>query len=138
MAEHLTSAMKRATMMGAVCLLAFGAVSAVGQTDPTRPPDVSPAVPAGEGDQSTRAMVVTSILISKRRTEAVVGDRLVHVGDRIGNAQIINISESEVTLRDEHGLHALKLFPGIEKRIIAAGADSGAATTRNSQVKSKR
>lgn len=136
MDEHVRQRGHYCVMAAAAIVACLSCVTLHAQTDPTRPPDAIPVSGPSAADSDHGEL--TSILISGARAEAVVGGRLVHVGDRIGHAQVVKISESEVTLRDEHGLHALKLFPGIEKRIIAAGADNSTATTRNSQVKSKR
>lgn len=139
MVEHLTRGMMRfsTTSLLVRLLLLFAGFSnarAWAQVDPMRPPD-APVVSATEEVQSSE---LKSILISTRRTEALIGDRLVRVGEKVGHAHVIKISESEVILRDEHGLQTLKLFPGIEKRIIATGDRQATGATRDSQEKSKR
>jgi MSHA biogenesis protein MshK len=135
MVEHLI----RKTACSLIAKLLFVAAgiisaSAIAQVDPMRPPDAPQTGSASDMNKS----VLKSILISSQRTEALIGGKVVRVGERIGNASVVKISESEVILRDENGLQTLKLFPGIEKRIIAAGGHEEARTTRNSQEKSKR
>jgi MSHA biogenesis protein MshK len=136
MVKHMRRNMACASI-ARLLFIAAGCVSAsaLAQVDPTRPPD---ARDAGAGSNNLGKSALQSIMISPRRTEALIGDKLVHVGERIGSAQVMKISETEVILRDENGLQILKLFPGIEKRIIAAGGHEEARATRNSQEKSKR
>jgi MSHA biogenesis protein MshK len=135
MVEHMMHNTARSSIARLLFVaVGFISASALAQVDPMRPPDAPDAVAPADVDRS----VLKSILISPQRTEALIGDKVVRVGERIGNAHVVKISESEVILRDENGLQTLKLFPGIEKRIIAAGGHEEARTTRNSQEKSKR
>lgn len=94
-------------------LLACASAAAQQLTDPTRPPQTGPAgmsapVPSGP--------VLQTIRISPSRAEAMIDGRFVHLGDRVGNARVVTISESTVVLRHATGITTLKLFPGIEKR----------------------
>lgn len=83
-------------------------------TDPTRPPlentigDIAPT--------SGEKPVLQSVLISPLRVEAIINGRTVKVGDKVGDAKIVKISESEVLLREGKDLQVLKLFPNVEKR----------------------
>ena len=47
---------------------------------------------------------------------AMISGQMVKVGDRVGEARVIKISETEVVLRNGKELETLKLFPGVEKR----------------------
>jgi MSHA biogenesis protein MshK len=90
--------------------------------DPTRPPATldrpgeSGAVVAASGP------VLQSILISPGRTIATISGQTVKVGDKVGEASVVKISETEVVLRNGRNLETLKLFPGIEKRRNPGGA----------------
>jgi MSHA biogenesis protein MshK len=140
MAEHLIRILARATATCGV-LVATGVASgaAMAQADPTRPPDSSGAQPTGGGTvASMQTFEVKSILLSGRRTEALIGDKFVRIGDAVGNAHVVKISEGEVVLRNENGLRTLKLFPGIEKRIIAAEDGRATGMMRDSQENSKK
>ena len=112
---------------------AFANGLAAAQVDPTRPPDVPVAGHAGAAAEP----VLKSILISNERTEAIIGEKVVRAGEKVGNAYVVKILESEVILRDEHGLQTLKLFPGIEKRYVA-GDNNVTGAVRNNKDKSKK
>lgn len=92
--------------------LAFAA-SAAPLGDPTRPPQVE-ADPAGAG-ASAQSRVET-ILIAPDRRLAVIGGRIVRVGDEIGGARVVRIRESGVTVRRDGREEELPLFQGIEKK----------------------
>jgi hypothetical protein len=134
MAEHLMSDPKRVAVVGLLTIAAgMASVPAAAQTDPTRPPD---APVAGNGNAETT--VLKSILISDQRTEAVIGDSIVRVGSMVGRARVVKISAGEVVLRDENGLRTLKLFPGIERRVIGSEAGEGEGAKRNSREKNRK
>ena len=117
MAEPLNRIGRRHVAAGLLFVTAaFASGLVAAQVDPTRPPDVPVVEPAGAAAPQP---VLKSILISNKRTEAIIGEKVVHPGEKVGNAYVVRISESEVILRDEHGLQTLKLFPGIEKRHVA-------------------
>jgi hypothetical protein len=108
-------------------------------TDPTRPPQAVLKGPVATEPTQPAALVLQSVLMSPNRTEAVVSGKLVHKGDRIGSATVTGISETAVALHDQHGgLQTLKLFPGVEKRVVEAGSSKPADVARDSQDKSKK
>ena len=94
-------------------------VSTMAETlsDPTRPPGsldgTMPPFSAGPALQS--------VLVSPRRTIAIISGKTVQVGDKFGDAVVVRITEREVILRSGRRMQTLKLFPGVEKRRIPAG-----------------
>lgn len=109
-----------------LCLIAAAwlpAVSVMAQelADPTRPataPLAAGAVNAQSGP------VLQWVYVSPSRLEAMISDRVVHVGDRIGKAQVVKISESRVVLRSASGLQTLRLFQGMDKKSEAGEQQS--------------
>lgn len=82
--------------------------------DPMRPPAAT-AADAGEtrGEAAAR---LQSVLISRGRKVAVIDGRSVRLGERVGDATVVAISPSEVTLQRGAERQTLKLLPGIEKK----------------------
>lgn len=119
MAEHL----KIAPLWTGVALALAGGLSglsacavAQGLADPTRPPQFAGTEQSAQAGTASAGPVLQSILISQRRAEAIVSGRIVRVGDKVGDAKVVRITETEVLLREGKNLQALKLFPNIEKQ----------------------
>lgn len=107
----MTSA-ARATVLG-LSLLAANAACAQALVDPTRPPTevTSPgAAPASSGPR------LHSVIISPARRLAVIDGDTVSVGGKIGDATVVQISETEVVLKRGDETERLTMFTGIEKR----------------------
>ena len=124
MAEHLNARLWRECIRAVVLMSAACSclsASAQGMGDPTQPP-LAPQRTASGFAAPDSGPVLQSILISQFRTEAIVSGKVVHAGDRVGNARVVKISESEVVLRNENGLQTLKLFPGLVKRTMPTAA----------------
>lgn len=134
MVEHLTLYPGRIVASAILAITAgLASFSVAAQTDPMRPPDV----PSGaSGNVDTTAL--SSILISDRRTEAVIGGKTVRVGSTVGQARVEKITAGEVILRDENGIRTMKLFPGIQKHIIGSGVGEDDGTKRNGGEKRKK
>lgn len=88
--------------------------------DPMRPP-AAVAAPPEPGEASKTAARLQSVLISPGRRVAVIDGRLVRVGERVGDATLVAISESQVVLQGPGGRETLKLIPVIEKKPIPRG-----------------
>ena len=107
------------------CLLIFigcllppsGALAGEALHDPTRPPTVLYA-PDGAAGTVNNGPVLQSVLISEGRRSAIISGQNVKVGDKIGNARIIRINETEVVLKTGKSLQTLRLFPDVEKRTV--------------------
>lgn len=88
--------------------------------DPTRPP-MSVDRP-GAVEEAPPASQLQSILISGRRRLAVINGNTVALGDRIGEARVVRITETEVVLKTGEETEVLKMFPGIEKQPVKRGS----------------
>lgn len=99
----------------AFCLLPFAA-QAEALRDPTRPPAVLSAAQDGATEVVASGPLLQSVLVSAGRRSAIISGQNVQVGDRIGDARVVEINENEVVLRTGGGLQRLKLFPAVEKR----------------------
>lgn len=108
--------------MTRICVAALALVSLAGAAgaqpklaDPTRPPNVT-AVPGGEGvAEAPPPAQLQSVLISRGRKIALINGAAVPLGGRVGEATLVKISETEVTLRRGDELEVLKLHAGVEK-----------------------
>ena len=100
MARRL-SALVAAMAVGAGAPAALAAPFA----DPTRPPSLE-----GERVEAPVGPRVESILIAPDRRIAVVNGQEVTIGSRIGDGEVVRISESEVRIRKPGGEESLKLF----------------------------
>lgn len=85
-------------------------------SDPTRPPltIVEPETTSGEGFPPSSGLQ-TVILGKGRKPMAVINGMTVELGDKVGDATLVKISESEVVLRGPSGKETLFLTPGVEK-----------------------
>lgn len=103
--------------------------------DPTRPPAVprvaaeSAAAPAEQAPMP----VLQSVLIGKDRRLAIISGQRFDVGDQVGDARIVRITETEVILRAGARQTTLKLFPQVYKRTRHPAPPAGA--TSNTQKK---
>jgi MSHA biogenesis protein MshK len=138
MAEHLNLRPWRKYLCAAIWIGAAGSgqfAAAQGLGDPTQPP-LAPQRTASGFAAPDSGPALQSILISQFRIEAIISGKVVHAGDRVGNAHVVNISESEVVLRNENGLQTLKLFPGLVKRPVPTAAVT--TPSRNAPAKKNK
>jgi MSHA biogenesis protein MshK len=98
--------------------------------DPTRPPNAAPATAGRAGAGATGGSVLQSTFISGGRRFAIISGQTVVIGDRLGDAQIVRISESEVALRQNGAMKTLKLFPELEKRAVVEQSAATAGQRR--------
>jgi len=116
MAEYLNKTMRRC-----LCgmLLVSPVVFAQSMVDPTRPPTTLNSGMNQELGDVTSGPVLQSVFISANRRVAMISGKTVVVGEKFGDASVASITEKEVVLRTGKEVQILKLFPGIEKRMIA-------------------
>jgi MSHA biogenesis protein MshK len=117
MVKPLNSIVRTWVVQGSVLLSALTlAPLAAGQnmSDPTRPP-ASFGSGQEPGFQPTASgPVLQSVLIAPGRKVAIISGQTVSLGEKFGDARLIKITESEVTLSGSNGMQTLKLFPGVE------------------------
>jgi MSHA biogenesis protein MshK len=81
--------------------------------DPTRPPWAEGEAPPGAAAVGDR---VEMILVAPDRRFALIGGRLVRVGDEVGGARVVRIGTESVTLRREDSVEELPLYPAVQKK----------------------
>ena len=88
------------------------------QRDPTLPPAaVGTSAP---GDTNKPAVIqpgAVTVLVREGVPYLVVGTRLFAKGQKIGQARIERISETEVWLREDGALRKMPVFGGIERHV---------------------
>lgn len=84
--------------------------------DPTRPAGAVMTPDAGGGVVApAESAVQTVILRPGGKSTAVINGQSVHVGGKLGDKRVVEISESEVVLRGVAGREVIKVTPAIEK-----------------------
>jgi len=107
---------ERLIVLAAAGLLA-GAALAQPLADPMRPPVESSAERSAATEIASSRL--QSVLISPGRSVAVIDGRAVRLGERVGDATLISIEPSEVTLERGAARERLTLLPSaIEKRPV--------------------
>jgi MSHA biogenesis protein MshK len=124
-----------AGLLALLSLVPFG--TALAASDPTRPPAswLSPSeAPAGVAGKSLR---LQSVLMPQRgRPVAIIGGQTVALGERVGDARLIRLTEREAVLQGPDGVTRLYLTPDVDKRMIVAPAATKARQA--AQGKEKR
>lgn len=99
-------------LLSALCLLPPALCFAEELPDPTRPPaelgapQAQAAAPKESGLQS--------VYISPTRRAAIIGGQMAKLGEKVGDAKLVEVNESGVVLQGPEGRRALALFPGVE------------------------
>ena len=96
--------------------------------DPTRPPF---GISAERSPEAARRPVLQSILITPHRRSAIIDGVRVDRGGRFGDAEVVQVNETEVVLRSASGTEVLKMYPGVEKAVKRRDAKPAVAAGRN-------
>ncbi|MBZ0105775.1 MAG: hypothetical protein K8H84_09105 [Sulfuricella denitrificans] len=97
------------------CVLPFDFSFAVDMLpDPTRPP--AEAGMMGDVAAVASGPVLQSVVIRPGLRSAVISGQLLVVGERFGDAKLIQVSEGEAILVGPEGRQVLKLFPDVDKQ----------------------
>lgn len=112
----MTSARRLASLACAAALVSAPAAGAEAMVDPTRPP-LGISAPGGRSLETAGRPVLQSIIITGQRRSAVIDGQRVDLRGRFGDAEVVQITESEVVLRSPAGTEILKLYPGVEKTV---------------------
>jgi MSHA biogenesis protein MshK len=101
---------------------AAGAVAAQSLPDPTRPPGAAHGAPGGpvQGGNPLQSVIIPA----RGKPSAVINGEQVQVGGKVGEAQVVRITEAEVVLKGPEGVQTLRMTPDVEKR-PAASATTG-------------
>jgi MSHA biogenesis protein MshK len=120
-------------LTGAVLVLACSAAGAQEVIDPTRPPQYVDSAGNLEGSGTG----LQSVFISDTRKAALIGGQLVELGKKYGDATLVRVAESEVTLARGKEMQVLHLFPGIDKKMVTAAPGPAAPAKAGKRTKSK-
>ena len=105
----------RAIVLAAI-LAWNGAVNAYAMTDPTQPPGFVAGADGVAG--SVKTPVLQSVMIQPHRRSAIIDGTRVEIGGKVGDAEVLKISETEVTLRNGSRIEILKMYPGVEIKVL--------------------
>jgi hypothetical protein len=97
---------------------------AQGMRDPTIPPfGTGGAGEQGEGAAQVRGLhAPLSVILVDGKFRLVVGTRLYAEGQKVGDARIERISETEVWFREGRELRKLSNFVGVKRRTVTGAA----------------
>jgi len=85
-------------------------------SDPTRPPTVAiESAPASSEGVPPPSGLQTIILGKGHKPMAVINGVTVEVGDKVGEARLVKLSETQAVLQGPNGREILYLMPGVEK-----------------------
>ena len=109
--------------LATLCLLGIGisgAANAEKLSDPTRPANLVASSQSGNGsdDEAEGALVLQSILIGPKHSNAIINGRGVALNGKIGDYVLVRLSETEAVLSRGKTSLTLKLFPNFEKKAI--------------------
>lgn len=105
----MTRTLIAALLLGPACALAAPFA------DPTRPPAAEASTASGDGVAGQGVPRLESVLIAPDRRIAVINGQAVRVGQKVGEARVLSITETEVALREGNSTQVLKLFPAAER-----------------------
>ena len=107
-------------LMGASLFFLTGRVDAQSLRDPTLPPvQAVPASTAAGGASLSLETAAMTVIVRNGHPYLVVGTRLYAQGQKLGQARIERISETEVWLREGGVLRKVPRFSGIQRRTVA-------------------
>ena len=79
--------------------------------DPTRPQGKSRAVVSKKTEKKRQSFVLSSIVYSDTRAQAVINGRFYQEGDSVGGAKVERILRDRIEIRDQYGARTLYWKP---------------------------
>ena len=95
-------------------------------SDPTQPPSGIYSASSEQGAVSEKKLIsptnngLQSIIIAPKRRAAIINGKTVELGEVIGKAKLVEVSESGVVLQDTRSRRVLALFPGVNLTVRAS------------------
>lgn len=108
-------------------LAAVLGVSAQEVRDPTAEPPQATGGLGGPGEAQAD-MGALSVIVVDGRPHVIMGTRLYAPGQKLGQARIERITETEIWLREGGVLRKVSRYQGIERRSVPASGTPGCAT----------
>lgn len=99
---------------GALLLLCMLPLVAWALPDPTQPPGGLTTVPGQAAAAEERGL--QSVIIAPGRRAAIINGHTVELGEKYGDARLVEVSERGVVLRGKQGKQVMQLFPGVEMK----------------------
>lgn len=123
----------QALASGALSMLALSALAAGDAMlpDPTRPPDSMIGLSSSGLPLAPVEPRLQSVMIGGGRRSAIIDGRQYKVGDKVGDARLVRISEGEVILSNSGGRQTMRLFPSVKKPLSAQDASARRTAPRN-------
>lgn len=115
----------------AVFLLCLSHGVSAQERDPTAAPAEAGAQSSTpEGSESTAGALGSSVVVRNGRPHLVVGTRLVAVGQKVGNARLERITETEIWWREDGHLNKVPRYAGIQRSVAKPVATCKRAAVR--------
>lgn len=115
---HHSAAEKGVISAGFVLFAAVFSVAGIAEElhDPTRPPASLSATGTAPMQLATksRSAGLQSTIISKSRRAAIIDGKTVELGEKHGNARLVEVNEGSVVLRGAQTQRVLTLFPDVK------------------------
>jgi hypothetical protein len=126
----MTPLLHRTVRALAVAAMACLACLATAQElrDPTQVPPEASTLPDGSGKPAPNPGM--AVLVQDGKPYLVVGTRLVAVGQKVGNAKLERITETEIWLREGKQLTKQSRFSGIQRSVAKPLAPCKAPVTK--------
>ncbi len=108
--------LRAASLAVAMAALLQPVARAQAQRDPTMAP-AAPRAPGATGDASAPAADADpmTVVVRDGRAYLVVGTRLLALGQKLGEARIERIGETEIWLREGGVLRKIQRYPGVRR-----------------------
>ena len=105
--------------LAVAAVLPFAAVAAgeAALPDPTRPPEGMVTFSAPGAMPPSLEPQLQSVLTGAAGRSAIIGGQRYKLGDRVGDARLVKISENEVVLSGPGGRRTMKLFVPVKTRV---------------------
>jgi len=134
---HIRSVERLARRLLLLSTLLAGASSAQVVRDPTiAPAAASPAALAAGAIQTDYGPL--TVIVRDGQSFLVVGSRLYKQGDKVGEARIERIGETEIWLREGQSLRKLARYPGVLRLQPARHADRAACASATTNTRNNK
>ena len=123
-----------------LCCCSF-AVCAESLQDPTRPPaEIGEGGIVVSGNTNARANTkgLLSVIISPTRCAAVIDGKTFKLGDKYGDATLVEIKPQGVVLHSTAGLRNMGLFPGVGVKVLEQNSSMKSATCKIENYKTEK
>lgn len=109
--------------------------SAEALQDPTRPPaEIGEGAGAGASitirSSAPTMRGLLSVIISPSRCAAIIDGKTIKLGEKYGNATLIEITPNGVLLQGSSGVRSMGLFPGVGVKVITLNAVQKSVTCK--------